>query len=423
MRALPFRPVAATLLAAALAGMAAGPHVAAFTGAIASQTSPPVGSDLDRLLGESSQAFEARDAARGRAILLDVRERARDAKLPLLEAEALRRLARAEETAGEVATAAAMLDEALALFEAAGARGGAGLTLLQRGMLSRSAGDVSRAIDLFKAIDDQPNLLRAYAAIVYYLERGPGKDRVRAEALEAARRAPTRDAECNIVHQWGDELFNTGRFAESLARLTEALTCFQGTSDRSREGRVLVSLGRLHRAHGRLTQALDHYVRALALQEAVHDEGAAVIIRNDETLTSYLALRPDAATPEGDGHLTADEVYALALDADLVVLSACRTALGRTGGDGVIGFIRAFLYAGAASVIATMWDVPDRTTYEVMRSFYTRRGAGRSKSRALRAAQLAVLDGLRRGALRAGGAVLPEHPRFWAGFVLVGEPD
>ncbi len=111
------------------------------------------------------------------------------------------------------------------------------------------------------------------------------------------------------------------------------------------------------------------------------------------------------------------------------MLSGCRTALGPIMGDGVIGFTRGFLAAGASSVVATMWDVPDQTSFEVMRGFYrawvgaggaTSRAAG--KSRALRQAQLAVLRALRAGKIQVNGVTLPESPRLWAGYVLVGEP-
>ena len=143
------------------------------------------------------------------------------------------------------------------------------------------------------------------------------------------------------------------------------------------------------------------------------------VVSNVTTSPSYLALRPAG---EHDGRLLADEIYDLRLDADLVVLSACRTALGPVEGDGVIGFARAFLSAGARSVVATQWDVSDRVSYEVMREFYARRGRGASKSGALRGAQLAVLRALRAGTIKADGVALPETPRLWAGFVLTGEP-
>jgi CHAT domain-containing protein/Tfp pilus assembly protein PilF len=143
------------------------------------------------------------------------------------------------------------------------------------------------------------------------------------------------------------------------------------------------------------------------------------VVSNAATSPSYLALHPSS---DGDGRLLADEIYDLRLDADLVVLSACRTALGPVEGDGVIGFARAFLSAGAHSVVATQWDVSDRVSYDVMRQFYARRAQGASKSRALRGAQLAVMRALRAGTIRVDGVALPETPRLWAGFVLTGEP-
>ncbi len=167
------------------------------------------------------------------------------------------------------------------------------------------------------------------------------------------------------------------------------------------------------------------------------------VIQQQRSLTSYLALRggndnaarfgaatPSAIDASNDGRLTAEEVYALQLQARLVVLSACSTALGPMTGDGVIGFTRAFLYAGASSVIATEWDVPDEAGYELMRRFYQHRtrhmATPAAESRALRSEQLGVIEALRKGTLKvataSGDIALPEHPLFWAGFILVGEP-
>jgi len=152
------------------------------------------------------------------------------------------------------------------------------------------------------------------------------------------------------------------------------------------------------------------------------------IVQNEERLSSYLALaagnvppgRPEDTTI--DGRLTSNETYDLDLDANLIVLSGCRTALGPIMGDGVIGFTRGFLAAGASSVVATMWDVPDQTSFEVMKGFYRSWATGAAKSRALRQAQLAVLRTLRAGKIQVRGVTLPESPRLWAGYVLVGEP-
>jgi CHAT domain-containing protein/tetratricopeptide (TPR) repeat protein len=146
------------------------------------------------------------------------------------------------------------------------------------------------------------------------------------------------------------------------------------------------------------------------------------IVRDDEPLDSFLALGRTNAADGDDGRLTAAEIYDLNLHADLVVLSACRTALGELSGEGIAGLTRAFLSAGSASVMATMWDVADEPTYRLVPQFYRSRSRGQSKAEALRSAQLKLLADLRAGRVKLGTLTLPEDPFFWAGFVLIGEP-
>src|SRR5262249_36869899 len=114
-----------------------------------------------------------------------------------------------------------------------------------------------------------------------------------------------------------------------------------------------------------------------------------------------------------EGFVPAMEVLSLRLSADLVVLSACRTALGKEiRGEGLVGLPRAFLYAGAPRVVASLWRVDDAATAELMKRFYQGM-LGPKKLRpaaALREAQLAVARQKRW-----------EHPYYWAGFVLQGE--
>lgn len=112
-----------------------------------------------------------------------------------------------------------------------------------------------------------------------------------------------------------------------------------------------------------------------------------------------------------DGLLYAHEIASLELHADAVVLSACRTALGREiRGEGLIGLARAFLYAGAARVVVSSWDVDDRATTELMQRFYRHVFAGAPPAAALRQAQIEI-------------STLPpwQAPSFWAGFVLQGD--
>jgi CHAT domain-containing protein/tetratricopeptide (TPR) repeat protein len=148
------------------------------------------------------------------------------------------------------------------------------------------------------------------------------------------------------------------------------------------------------------------------------------VIRDDQPMTSFLALGGSATSPQDDGRLTTAEVYELSLDADLVVLSACRSALGPVTGDGITGLTRAFFVAGSRSVMASLWDLPDVVTAPLLARFYREWRASQSKADALRRAQLHVIRELRAGRIavdtRAGRFVVPEHPSLWAGLVLMG---
>ncbi len=114
-----------------------------------------------------------------------------------------------------------------------------------------------------------------------------------------------------------------------------------------------------------------------------------------------------------DGFLSAMEIFNLHLSADMVVLSACRTALGKEiRGEGLVGLTRAFMYAGTSRVVASLWRVDDAATAELMKVFYQGM-LGRKKlppAAALRQAQLAVAKQQRW-----------RDPFYWAGFVLQGE--
>lgn len=127
---------------------------------------------------------------------------------------------------------------------------------------------------------------------------------------------------------------------------------------------------------------------------------------------SGVELEPDA---KDDGRLEVHEILRLHLKARLVTLSGCETALGSgyfsefPAGDDFVGLTRAFLSAGSSAVLASLWQVDDRSTMELMQSFY--RDLGKSgDAAALRNAQLAMLGSRGRFA----------HPYYWAPFVLVG---
>ena len=132
--------------------------------------------------------------------------------------------------------------------------------------------------------------------------------------------------------------------------------------------------------------------------------------RPDNPLFSGLAL--------ADGWLTTMDIFNLDLNASLVTLSACQTGqnvLG--GGDELLGLMRALLYAGADSLVLSLWPVEDQATAELMENFYRKLAGGWTKGEALQSAQRQI----------AGGQPTDEgisfaHPYFWASFCLVGDP-
>jgi CHAT domain-containing protein len=132
---------------------------------------------------------------------------------------------------------------------------------------------------------------------------------------------------------------------------------------------------------------------------AVVDERSAAHTR--------LALAP---LGQDDGRVGPGDLAALDLHADLVVLSGCRTAGGvMVEGEGIQGLTAPLLQAGARSVVATGWRIPDRATVPFIDAFYRALAGGAAVGDALRAAKL---DAIRRGA----------SPRVWAAFMAVGDP-
>ncbi len=128
---------------------------------------------------------------------------------------------------------------------------------------------------------------------------------------------------------------------------------------------------------------------------------------------SYLLLsRFDRDGRRLRGELRLTELYTLHMPADLVVLSACRTALGKpTDGDGLVGLTHGFLYAGASRLLVSLWDVDDQATAELMARFH----------RELRESSVPPGEALRRAQLNLRRDPQYALPYYWAGFVLQGD--
>jgi tetratricopeptide (TPR) repeat protein/CHAT domain-containing protein len=144
------------------------------------------------------------------------------------------------------------------------------------------------------------------------------------------------------------------------------------------------------------------------------------LLRSGIVLAGANALGEESDKVAGgdDGWVTAEEIAMMDLrGTELVVLSACETGLGDViYSEGVYGLRRAFQYAGARTLLTSLFKVPDLQTREMIRRFYRSLKTGKSKLSALHEAQL---DTIRERRARHGAA----HPFFWASFVLVGDPN
>ena len=150
----------------------------------------------------------------------------------------------------------------------------------------------------------------------------------------------------------------------------------------------------------------------LSQYRIVHFATHGVISSERPALSALVLSQFDRRGAPVDGYVRLHDIYNMRLSSGLVVLSACQTALGRDiKGEGLVSLARAFMYAGAPRVVASLWKVNDLATAELMKLFY--RGMlqdGLRPAAALRAAQLRLASDKRWSS-----------PYFWAGFVLQGD--
>jgi CHAT domain-containing protein/Tfp pilus assembly protein PilF len=151
---------------------------------------------------------------------------------------------------------------------------------------------------------------------------------------------------------------------------------------------------------------------AMGEYQIIHFATHALLNNSHPELSGIVLSLVDQTGRFQNGFLRLNEIYNLSLAADLVVLSACQTALGKeTRGEGLIGLTRGFMYAGVPRIVATLWRISDRAAAEFMRYFYQAiLKHHESPSKALRTAQIAMWQ-TNRSAL----------PHDWAAFTLQGE--
>ncbi len=144
------------------------------------------------------------------------------------------------------------------------------------------------------------------------------------------------------------------------------------------------------------------------LHLALHGE-----VNDSEPNYSRLTFAKNESDTLEDNFLHAFELYNMKLNADMVVLSACNTGVGKLeGGEGIMSLGRAFQYAGTKSVLLSNWEVVDGAAPELMKHYYTYLDDGKSKSEALRLAKMQYLK---------TASVLRSHPYYWGTFTLLGD--
>jgi CHAT domain-containing protein/tetratricopeptide (TPR) repeat protein len=150
----------------------------------------------------------------------------------------------------------------------------------------------------------------------------------------------------------------------------------------------------------------------LAKYRVVHFATHGVFNSDDPALSGLILSMFDKRGQPQDGFLRLHDIYGMRLPVELVVLSACNTALGKpVKGEGLVGIVRGFMYAGASRVIASLWKVDDDATGAMMGRFYEEMlKNNRSPAAALRQAQLAMWQQERW-----------RPPFYWAAFALQGE--
>ncbi|MCK5136377.1 MAG: CHAT domain-containing protein [Bacteroidales bacterium] len=138
------------------------------------------------------------------------------------------------------------------------------------------------------------------------------------------------------------------------------------------------------------------------------------IMKDDNPLHSLLAFTTvETSDTTEDNRLYAYEIYNLKLNAKMAVLSSCSSGFGKMQkGEGMMSLARGFIYAGCPSIVMTLWQVSDKSSSDLMTSFYRYLKRGKSKQEAMRLAKIDYLD---------AADDLTSNPYFWSGFVVVGD--
>ena len=212
---------------------------------------------------------------------------------------------------------------------------------------------------------------------------------------------PTRDAPLERALRDVNSSWSTGHIPRLLASREEA----RAITD-------LTSFSTNFRAIGFEANKAAFTSLDLSQFQIIHIATHGVLDSKHPELSGLLLSRFDKDGRPKEGFLRLDDIYNLSLSAAMVVLSACNTGLGKdVRGEGLVGLVHGFMYAGTSRVVASLWKVDDDATAQLMTHFYREMfQAGKSPAAALRAAQIEMWEQKRW-----------RSPYFWAAFVLHGD--
>jgi CHAT domain-containing protein len=214
-------------------------------------------------------------------------------------------------------------------------------------------------------------------------------------------KTPSPPISDELKRSWGDLGSGDGQIPRLLFSRREA-EAIMASAPRSESLKAVD----FHASHATATSSV------LAQYRIVHFATHAILDGQNPALSGIILSLVDPHGQPQDGFLRLYEIYNLHLSADLVVLSACQTALGKEiQGEGVVGLTRGFIYAGAERIMASLWEVDDVATAELMSRFYqSMLKEGLRPAAALQKAEMGMWRQTRW-----------KDPYYWGAFTLQGE--
>lgn len=250
--------------------------------------------------------------------------------------------------------------------------------------------------------------------------------------LQEARSSRTRSAQ---LVAFGDPDYSAAANSAETAQSGPSRSSL-GELPWSRE--EVLNIAKVHGADSKIyigSEATEERVKSLRGDYRYVHFAAHALLNEQVPLDTAIALAvPGGPTDDAEnGFLQVWEVYeSLRLNVDLVTLSGCETGLGANyAGEGLIGLTRAFQYAGASSVLASLWSVNDRSTSRLMTQLYSNLANGLPQDKALQRTQVSMIQGIdgddqswwrsiRAWVFDEESITNTRHPYRWAGFVLNG---